>query len=466
MSHSTQFAVQALQQQVRQALARPDHALAVAATPEYPLMFNARMPDGHAFTQGNLSLRFSAMSGQGLQHIEVKGVTRSAEANRYRLELRVPQLLLQGEYSVDAINSPEIALDHGGSMMEFNGASDYQPAGANGTITPLPPEQKADMLDLARDQKDHLRNTPNGQALLNTFNEHNETFNTVFVTSPAARAAWAANGVTQAMAVDTHQAVKSDTVVNSSTKLYAPNVTYNSNAFNQQLQMVVNTVAADPDFNPFDPDSTLDPNSPYVKASLAAMTFNTAVGQTGNDKANVNELTASGVYGQVQQQTPPPPSSVDQLKNIIDQGAGAGGAVETARKNKWTILDEEDRAKVRRFLFHSIEERLQKMNLKPEPLWQGGCSATVDNVTASVEIEIDARRQCVVRQCRFDIPAFALEIDDAAWTGELAQKARERINQIFFIKRMLHDQVQSGLKKALEHCLPALEGQQIQMAAT
>jgi hypothetical protein len=463
MPDSNHVAVQALEQHIRRALARPARTLAVAATPDYPLIFDAWMPEGSPFDHGNLTLRFGPMSVRGLADIAVDGVTREQRA--YRLRLRLPRLALSGVYSIDAIHAPQITLDHGGSMMESGGPADYQPAGNTTAIPPLPDDQKSAMLDLARKQREHLRDRPNGQALLETFNEHNETFNTVFVTSPAARSTWAANGVTQAMAIDTHQAVQSDTVVNSSSKEYAPSVTYNSNAFIQQLQIVVNTVAADPNFNPFDPNAQLDPNSPYVKASLAAMTFKTGVNQTGNDKSTVTELTASGVYGEVDTQPAPPPSTVDELKNIIDQGAGTGGAIETARRNKWHILDEEDRAKVRRFLFQAVEERLQRMNLRPVPLWQGACSATVEGITAMLDIEVRARGRCAVRGCRFDIPAFALEIDDAGWTGDTARATRERINQIFFIKRMLHDKLQMALKSVLEKGLSALPADQLGLAA-
>lgn len=465
MSHATHTALQSLQQHIRHALALSDHALGLSATPEYPLMFGVPLPAGHAFDRGNVSIRFSAMSSQGLRQIELAAVRAADGPGCYQLDLCVPQLALRGQYSIDAIHAPEIKLDHGGSMMERTQA-DYQPGGSTGaTIVPLPPEQQAAMLEQARDQKQQLRNTPNGQALLATFNEHNETFNTVFVTSDAARTAWAAGGVTQAMAVDTHQAIGSDTVVNSSTKQYAPNVTYNSNAFAQQLQIVVNTIAADPNFDPFDPQAQIDPDSPYTKASLAALTFNASVVQTGNDKANVTELRATDVYLEVQQQTPPPPATVDQLQNIIDQGAGAGGALATAEKNQWPILDEADRAQVRRLLFQSVEERLQRMNLKPQPLWQGACDATVQQVLASVDIERLPQGGWAVRQCAVKLPAFALEIDDAAWTGDTARLLRARLNQVFFIKRMLHEKVQQGLKGALEQCLASLPDAQVAAAA-
>lgn len=465
MSNSSRPNVQALQQQISQALGQMPDLPGIAATPELPLVFNTAMPEGHAFDHGNIGIRFSAMSLEGGQQVVLQGITRSPQPKGFELQLQLPELRLSGQYSVDAIHVPQITLDHGGNLMALDDAADYQPAGATaGVVDPLSPEQTQAMLDQASAQKVNLRSTPNGQALLETFNEHNETFNTVFVTSQAARTAWAAEGVTKAMAVDTHQSLNNDTVVNPKQKFYAPNVTYNSNAFNQQLQMVVNTVAADPDFNPFDPSAQLDPGSPYVKASLAAMTFGYSVNTTGNDKSTITELKPASVYHEVKTQAPAQQATVAELKNIIDQGAGAGGAVETAQKNQWRILDEEDRGKVRRFLFNAIQERLEKMQLKPVPLWQGGCSATIRGVNAQVQLTINAYGQCQVSTCRFDIPAFALEIDDSAWQGKVGQKTRERLNQIFFIKRLLHDKLQQGLKQWLEQALPSLNGQALELA--
>ncbi|HGY1008158.1 TPA: hypothetical protein ACNUUR_000719 [Aeromonas salmonicida] len=465
MSKLARANMHALQQQIRKVLSQIPDQLGISATPEFPLVFNTAMPEGHAFDHGNIGIRFSAMSLEGGQQVVLHGINRTPQAQSFELQLQLPELRLNGQYSVDAIHVPQVTLDHGGSLMDFDDAADYQPAGSNvGGIEPLSSDQKQAMLDQARAQKVSLRSTPNGQDMLETFNEHNETFNTVFVTSQAARTAWAAEGVTKAMALDTHQSLNDDAVVNPKQKLYAPNVTYNSNAFNQQLQMVVNTVATDPDFNPFDPNAQLDPNSPFVKASLAAMTFGYSVNNTGNDKSTVTELKPSSVYHEVNTQAPAQQATVAELKNIIDQGAGAGGAVETAQKNKWRILDEEDRGKVRRFLFHAIQERLEKMQLKPVALWQGDCSATIRGINARVLLTVDARGKCQVGRCCFDIPAFALEIDDAAWHGEVGQKTRERLNQIFFIKRLLQDKLHVGLKQWLELALPSLNVQVLELA--
>lgn len=303
MSHATHPALQSLQQHIRHALALSDHALGLSATPDYPLMFGVPLPEQHPFDRGNLSIRFSAMSSQGMRDIELAGVSAADHAGNYRLDLYVPQLALRGQYSIDTIRAPDLKLEHGSSIME--------------------------------------------------------------------------------------------------------------------------RIAADPDFNPFDPQAQIASGNRYTKADVSA-------------------------------QKPAPPATIDHVQNIIDQAAGAAGALAAADRNRWPFLNENDRAQVRRLLFESVEERLQRISLRPQPLWQGACVATVKQVLASVDLERLTQGGWKVRQCSIKLPAFALEIDDAAWSGDTARLLRARLNQLFFIKRMLHEKVQQGLKGALEHCLASL----------
>lgn len=454
-------------------LAQQTHACTMPKSPEFPLAFNANMPEGHAFPHGDVHIAFSEMEVSGVQDINVDTLIEDKGNGSYQLKISFPSISIRGNYTVSSQYAKNITMDTGGDMFDES-ISNHQPAGANtGNVDPFTPDQKSAMLDQARKQKTHLRETANGQALLSTFNDHNETFNTVFVTSDAARIAWAADGVTKAMALDTHTTLTLDEKdnnnekpINSKDKQYAPNVTYNSNSFNQQLQIIVNTVAADPNFNPYDPKAKLDPNSKYVKASLAAMTFGYSVNNTGNDKKNTKELSSSKIYDHVKTQTPPQDATVAELQNIIDQGAGTGGAVEQATKKKWRILDEEDRGKVRYFLFQALQEKLLKKNTKPEPLWSGDCRASIPDVTAALSLSKEPCQQKLrIDSTQIDIPAFSLDINDAQWNGDLGQHTRERLNQIFFIKRLLHDKLQQAISDFIQPSIAELQPSLLQDAS-
>lgn len=445
-----------LESTLRSIISDKHQKLSLKDTPAFPLAFNVEMPQDFKFDNGHLDMAFNDMRVQGQQALTLNSEQCHVSDTRMTVELTFPCIEMLGHYQINSQQAPHIKMDTAGSMLDFED-NDYQPAGAAaGDQTPLTPEQKTAMLDQARTQEQHLRETPNGQQLLDTFNEHNETYNTVFVTSSAARTAWAANGVTKAAALDTHTALgDSKTVINQKDKQYAPNVTYNSNAFNQQLQIVVNTVAADPDFNPFDPKAKLDPNSKYVKASLAAMTFGYSVNDTGNDKSKVTEMNKDSVYSNVKSGKPPKDATVDELKNIIDQGVGEGGADEMARRKKWRILDEEDRGKVRRFLFEAMKERLLKMNNKPILLWQGDISSQFSQASARLELDISRDGQRIeVLNSQVRLPAFSIELDDQQWQGKAGDIVRERISQIFFIRRLLHDKIETGLCRLLGQVMP------------
>jgi len=432
--------------------------ISLSDTPEFPLAFNVDMPPGFRFKNGHLGMKFSGFSLKGHHKIKLNRDETGVSDERLTLRLTFPSIEMLGHYSISSKQVPKIMMDTGGDMMDFNDEdNDYLPAGAEDAgDEPLTPEQKSAMLDQAREQKKHLRETKNGQNMLETFNQHNEIYNTVFVTSSAARTAWSANGVTKKVALDTHTSLaNNNTVINKKDKEYAPNVTYNSNAFNQQLQIIVNTVAADPDFNPFDPNSKLNPDSQYVKASLAAMTFGFSANDTGNDKSKVTELTSDDVFHNVKTGKPPKDATIDELKNIVDQGMGAGGADEKAKHKKWRILDEEDRAKVRRYLYEAMKERLLKSNNKPVPLWSGACRSLFEGTSATVEIGFSHnRKQLKVLNSQITLPAFEIDLDDRQWAGKAGDIVRERISQIFFIRRLLHDKIETGLCKMLEATLP------------
>ncbi len=434
-----------LESQIRAALAASPAQLLLGAIDDVPLAFHVPLPD-QPFGNGHLSIRFDQLALSGLGEARVACAARAGGATA---TVRWPRALLTGAYAVTALPAPRIDLDTGGTMLD--GDDDIEPGGGGGgQEPPLDPATRDAMLDNARAQRTRLMDQPNGQQLMSHYDEHNEIYNTVFVASAAARGAWAANGATKEMALDTHAAVGANGTVNDPTRTYGTKqVSYNENAFNQQLQIVVNTVAADPHFDPFDPNAKLDPDSPYTKASLAALTFGNAVGQTGNSKTTTTPLQRDAVYGAVQTGTAPTPATVDELQNIISQGAQSGGAAAAvAAARGWRILDEDDRAKVRRYLHLAAEERAERMTRPRLVLWAGACGAELLDVEAEVEVAAgpDGPR---LTACAIRLPAFGFAIDDAAWTGAAAEVARQRLARLYFVRSLIADHVQAALAQEL-----------------
>lgn len=434
-----------LESQIRAALAASPADLVLGAIDDVPLAFHVPLPD-QPFGNGHVSIRFDQLALGGLDHAEVACAARDGGAVA---TVRWPRATLTGAYAVTALPAPRIDLDTGGTMLD--GDDDIEPGGGGGgQEAPLDPATRDAMLDNARAQRTRLMDDPNGQTLMSHYDEHNEIYNTVFVASAAARGAWAANGATKEMALDTHAAVGANGTVNDPTRTYGTQkVTYNENAFNQQLQIVVNTVAADPNFDPFNPDAKLDPDSPYTKASLAALTFGNAVGQTGNSKTATTPLQRDGVYGAVQAGTAPTPATVDELQNIINQGAQpGGGAAALAAARGWRILDEDDRAKVRRYLRVAAEERAERLTRPRLVLWTGACGAELLDVEAELELAVEAGGLRLTA-CAIRLPAFGFAIDDAAWDGEAAAIARQRLARLYFVRSLLADHVQAALGRHL-----------------
>jgi hypothetical protein len=437
-----------LEQRLRTSLAASS-AARLTDTPDFPLAFGVELPDGLRSSRGNVGIRFSDFAIEGITAVCVDPQRSSIEGNRASLSLAWDELRVVGRYTLTAMPVPVITMDTAGSLLDYDD-NDVRPAGAP-AVTPLDPAQQSAMLDQARQQRTRLMDTPNGAQLLNHYNEHNETFNTVFATSQAARAAWAAHGATKDMAIHTHAALDPNdhqtTIVNpheTDATFGTQKVSYNQNAFVQQLQITVNTIAADPNFNPFDPNAKPDPNSKFTKAAIAALTFKSAVGQTGNSKSNTHPMTGEQVHGSVKTGSPPPHATLDELNNVIQQGVQpGGGAAAVAIERNWRVLDEDDRRLVRRHLYATSKERAERAEASPDTLWSGACGARIAGASAQIELEFGADAR--VLSSTIELPAFEFELDDSAWSGAAAEIARERLGAVSFIRSLLRERIETGL---------------------
>src|SRR5215472_12622471 len=401
----------------------PNHdSVRLDGTPNFPLAFQTPLPEGFAGEHGDIGIQFEEFTVSGVE-------TFALDRNR----------------TVMKDNSVTLGLrwDH----------LEVREAGAPGDA-PIDSAERNAMLDRARDQRTRLMDTPNGQQLMSRYNEHNEAYNDVFIKRQSARTAWTANGATKEMALHTHTSLDPNavntTVVNppaEQARFGRNQVTYNSNAWNQQLQIAVNTASLG--FNIFKKGEKPDPNNKYVKASLAALTFGKGVQGTGNTRDNINAMTGNQVYGAVNDGKKPPDATVDELVNMIDQSSKPGGAAAAvALSRNWRVLDEEDRRLVRRQLFLVAREQAEEETIPVETLWSGDCKAAFGGAVASVEFALE---DGVLRFTRASamLPAFELDIDDSQWQGEVADLARKRIAEIAFLRSLICERIQSGLADRL-----------------
>ena len=313
------------------------------------------------------------------------------------------------------------------------------------------------MIGQAREERESLLKGANGQKLIGRYQEHNEIYNKVFLsdtTGQQARRIWRENGATKEMSLDTHKVLstseRATTPINprKESRAYGEKgVSYNENAFRQQLMMVTNSLLADPNANLMAPP---DPNSQYTKASLAAMTFSGAVGETGNSKSEVTELTGDQVHESVESAQEPAQATAEELANMLAQGMRDGGqAADVATSNNWRILDEDDRLFVRQLVYTAQKNRAFSESNQSKELWTGGCYAKFAGATATIELA-RADAHWTVKSIDVVLPAFEFDLDDSQWDGEAAQIVRERLAEMSFVRSLLHERIRTGLIEALE----------------
>lgn len=410
---------------------------------EFPLAFGLPLPPETDAEVGDIGIRFHDFELGGLAGA---AVTRG-DSNRIVLEWS--SLNFVGKCTLSARPCQVINLDTGGSLMDFD---DDSIGDAGGPTDQLDPARKEEMLEQARAERGRLMDTRNGRKLMSEYQEHNEIYNSVFVKSAAARNTWTMHGTTREMAEHTHVALADDdesvTTVNpraKDKKFGKKKMTYNQNAFLQQLQLVVNTINIDPDFDPWEETAKMDPKSKYVKASIAAMNFGKVTETTGNNKSRIKPMDGKQVHKTVESSDDPKPkTTVKELENAFNQGIQDGGrAAVTAKKQGWRVLDEEDRKLIRQHLYLASVERAADAENHPVDLWTSEVEAEIPGVRAIVTVDDGALEISV------STPGFALDIDDSQWSGEIARVARERLAEMGFVRSFLLDRFETALSDSI-----------------
>jgi hypothetical protein len=423
------------------AVADSDMSL-LAATPAFLLATNIAMPAGHGYPKGNISFQFRGLSCKGWERASLKD---KFDENVNETTIRFRQLSIDGDYAVMTKYAPNIDIDTAGNLMPLDNPV-LRPiaAGADEGGT-FDPEQKTDMLNNARLQRDKLSapDNPNGQKLMRTYNDHNEVYNELFQSNASLLASWKQGDAVAEMAKHTHEATNdgADEVVNDPSTLYGDSSnqrTYNGHAFTQQ-NAVIAACIAESGYNPWGGGDL--PDNKFTQAGLATLNFKKAVGTSGNSSASTTPMTSDEVHGSVKEyEGPAPASTLDELQNQADQSNGSAGADEDAIANGWAILTEEERTQMRYLLTASWEEKQWKKNEKALDLFIGKCMARLSNVQVRLK-RLSAADKWMATEVL--LPAYELNIEDKHWLGELGETVRERLCQIYFVRSLITEKIKS-----------------------
>lgn len=418
----------------------------LADTPLYPLAFQVPMPENFPFACGQVSFGFHDFSLTGLDEVEVK------EYSPTRLRLGFPSLGLRGCYDLQAKHTPKTEFDFGGNMMplESNGARE---AGAD----PAPPTYDApDQTEVdswttnARTQKPKVANTKHGPNLLTSYNEHNDSYNDVFILNPGLQKTWSAGNVTAQMSRDTHSAVQDDNKINANEyvdqSMGGVKLTYNTLAIMRQAALAAGCYYVAE--NKLTGQRAKDMHA----AGAASLTFkSTLENNLGGESIDI--MTPAEVYATLNKEdhTPAPKMSVPQFRNTIEQGSsqdGGKGATEEALKNGWPVLSEEERALIRKYMYDFHLEDARVREEVPHTLWSGPCSADLNKteITLTFSTDEDGKQQTVSGTEVF-LPAFLFDIDDSQWQQPTAEAVRDGLNNLQFVRSLIQKKLEADLGK-------------------
>lgn len=433
-------------------LQQEQNSLQLKDTPFYPLAFHAEMPQHVEYENGHLSFRFRDLAVHALSDLSLNAGACRHKANELTIAMRLTGAALKGRYEINTKYAGRITLDTGGNMRELDESFAREAGASDNGVPPLTQAEIDAMVTQARDQREPIQGTVHGPTLMSTYNEHSESYNTAFVTSAELRELWAEGGVTTQMSRDTHEALKSNQVVNDPNKKYANGDTYNLNAGGQQLNVAIAlTSMAEQARN--DGNPALEKQ--YNDAAMAAINFNETVNQTG-DGTQPASMTGSQVYATLNNTTLSMVRlSVQEFKNRLDQAndeeSKEGGADVAAMQNGWKILSGNERKMIRERMFRFRKELAAIKDVQPQLLWAGDCHAELKGMEAMITVKYDKRTAAwKVNNSHVTLPAFYLEVDDAAWSGKAAGIVRERLANMHFVKSLLQTKIQSGIQSILE----------------
>ncbi|MCP4220046.1 MAG: hypothetical protein GY765_35775 [bacterium] len=424
-------------------------------TQSYPLAGKVKMPDWHEYESGLLRFRFEDIRCDGIDSLDTDPTAIDVRDTTVRMSFKLGDLHLQGNYTLDARHDPKLDMDTAGNLHDLPAAGTPLPAGEDILGGTLSPETQEKYKAQANKEKSNLKD-PNSQKLMTVYNEHNEQYNNAFLSNSELRKYWKGKGATAQMADHTSKALEDENrksmPINSDEQKYpgymGGKISYNENAFQQQLNVAVATVMLDKDFDPYG-EQPPNPDTASFKAALATLNFKKAVNTTGNDKDKTAPMTADKVTQSVGVHSGEMPTSKPaELNASIMQGMGGGGSDE-GNGPGGDVLEEEERRRVRFIIESAMRQRAAEAADTARPLWSGNCNASIRNAEANIELTVakeNGKLQVQSIQSDVQLPAFDIDIDDSQWQGEAGTIARKRLSKAYFIRSLLHNHITDKLR--------------------
>ncbi|MEV4921442.1 hypothetical protein [Streptomyces roseoverticillatus] len=417
--------------------AQPLH---LADTPGYPLARTVEMPDSVGYPTGSLSIRLG-----GLQvRAEGRPEAVAGQAGAYR----IPALVLTGRYALDARPDQIRDLDTAGNLRPLSEEA-QQPTLPAASRAPVPHEPPSpDVLDNWRKRadahRDKLMRSENGQQLLITYGQHNESYYDAFDDPDdtyGLRQLWSARGITRRMSERTYDTTDPGAALNSQEPVNRwqdpqTGVTYNGHAFNQQ-----NNVATALGY--MSEDAT-DPKKKeqYKAAALETVNFAKVVGtDTGNTDKVTEPMPQSAVYKAIEEHTGELPTTTEEeLARHMALADGTYALAEEDEPEDWLPLSPEQRAHIRGFGRNVYRLKAQRLPASTDTLHLGTCSARLEDIRITVD---PAGEDAVVT-----LPSLALSIEDESWQGPVGEVARERLRTMRFVQELLRDAIAETVRHA------------------
>jgi hypothetical protein len=137
------------------------------------------------------------------------------------------------------------------------------------------------------------------------------------------------------------------------------------------------------------------------------------------------------------------------MYSVMNDAASEGGA-DGAIDHGWIVLDEEDRKRARFIYQSAMKQKAEDNTLIGRPIYAGACTALLEDVAAAVHFErqTDGSLGAPLR-ASVQLPAFEFELDDSQWAGDVGQIARDRLENMYFIRSLLHDAIVDRLQQEL-----------------
>ena len=387
-------------------------AFSITDAGPFPLKQHIK-PDGHPLG-GELLL--------SLDNLTVEPVTLVAVQpgiNKRQFNVTLGPASLTGRYQLFYNECAQVTLDTGGLMGALPAESEE-----TGQMT----EERYWRLVHLEKERAELNQTANGRLLVGEYNQHNDAYHQVFTENEQLRKFWHEDGASDEMGEHTSAALKSGALINPPEATFgSKGVSYNSNAFSQQLNLFSACLADHPE------------------AAFAALIFNeTVTGGTGNSQSTNVALNRSQIFDSVNAASPTtwkagPSASVRALHsaliNIIVNKTASAVDIDICNQQGF-VMDAETRQRLQTIYWASLRKHDPKQRVD---ITSEGFKIALASSEFTYALTEQPDGAVTVK-----LIATTLKISQIPLTTDLAAEVNTR-----FIRGLLVDRIASQLTRCL-----------------